>query len=183
MTPRFIYLIPLIVFLILAAYFAIGLKKDPKRLPNALADKPVPDFTLKPIKGRDTKGFAKTDLMGIVSLVNIFGSWCVACRVEHPFLMSLEKAGDVPIHGINWREENPDAGPAWLAQFGDPYTLVGDDPNSRAAIAFGVTGAPETFLIDAHGIVRYKITGPITKEIWENILKPMIDNLRTPGAS
>ena len=172
------FLVPLLVFIVLVIYFALGLTKDPRRLPNMLAEKPVPHFNLKPIKGRDAKGFNSVDLTGNISLVNIFGSWCVACRTEHPLLMKLAKSGYVAIHGIDWREENPNAGLNWLQRFGDPYTLVGDDPDSRAAIAFGVTGAPETFLVDAHGIIRHKITGPITKEIWETTLEPMIDKLR-----
>ena len=144
-----------------------------------LIEKRVPNFQLKPIKARDKKGFANTDLIGSVSVVNVFGSWCIACRIEHPFLMKLAKAGGIQIHGINWREEDPEAGPDWLKKYGDPYTFVGDDPNSRAAIAFGVTGAPESFLVDAQGVIRHKITGPINNEIWESTLKPMIDDLRS----
>ena len=170
MNRRVFFLIPLAVFLVLASYFAVGLTKDPKRLPSMLEGKPVPDFELKPIKGRDNKGFASTDLEGSVALVNIFGSWCVACRAEHPFLMDLKQ------------EEDPDAGAAWLKKHGDPYALVGDDPKSRAAIAFGVTGAPETFLVDAKGVIRHKIVGPLNKKIWENTVEPMIERLRKIGA-
>ena len=183
MNRRLVFLIPLGVFLVLAVYFAVGLTKDPKKLPNMLAGKPVPEFDLPPIKGRGAKGFANTDLADGVSLVNIFGSWCVACRVEHPFLMELKANGAVPIHGIDWREVDADAGPAWLKRFGDPYTLVGDDPKSRAAIAFGVTGAPETFLVDAKGVVRHKVVGPLDQKIWDTTLKPMIEKLRKEGAS
>ncbi|MDP6896204.1 MAG: DsbE family thiol:disulfide interchange protein [Rhodospirillales bacterium] len=183
MNRRVFFLIPLALFLVLAGYFAVGLTKDPKRMPNMLAGKSVPDFDLKPIKGRDTQGFSNTDLKGSVALVNIFGSWCVACQIEHPFLMDLKESEEVTIHGINWREEAPDAGPAWLTKHGDPYALVGDDPKSRAAIAFGVTGAPETFLVDARGVIRHKIVGPLDKELWENTLKPMIEKLRKGGAS
>jgi len=183
MNNRVLFVMPLVVFLVLAGYFAVGLTLDPKKLPNMLAGKPVPDFALKPIKGRDDKGFASADLKKSVSLVNIFGSWCVACQVEHPFLMELKATSDVPIHGIDWREVDPDAGPAWLKKKGDPYALVGDDPRSRAAIAFGVTGAPETFLVDAEGVVRYKVVGPINKALWDDTLKPLIDKLRQGGAS
>ena len=183
MNKRLMFTLPLVVFLVLAGYFAVGLTKDPKKLPNMLAGKPVPAFDLPPIKGRGDKGFANTDLNDGVSLVNIFGSWCVACQVEHPFLMELKASTDVPIHGIDWREVDPDAGPAWLKKKGDPYTLVGDDPKSRAAIAFGVTGAPETFLVDAEGVVRYKVVGPIDKQIWNETLKPLIDKLRAEGNS
>jgi cytochrome c biogenesis protein CcmG/thiol:disulfide interchange protein DsbE len=174
---RIVYLVPLAVFLVLAAYFWVGLGKDPQIIPSVLIDQQVPPFALKPIRGRD-RGFSSDDLPGQVSLVNIFGSWCVACRIEHPFLMKLKADGVVPIHGIDWREKDPNAGPAWLARFGDPYTLVGDDPESKAAIAFGVTGAPETFIVDARGVIRYKQIGPITPEIWENQLWPIVQKLR-----
>ena len=174
---RIVYLVPLAVFLVLAAYFWVGLGKDPQIIPSVLIDQQVPPFALKPIRGRD-RGFSSDDLPGQVSLVNIFGSWCVACRIEHPFLMKLKADGVVPIHGIDWREKDPNAGPAWLARFGDPYTLIGDDPESKAAIAFGVTGAPETFIVDAHGVIRYKQIGPITPEIWENQLWPIVQKLR-----
>ena len=174
---RIVYLVPLAVFLVLAAYFWVGLGKDPQIIPSVLIDQPVPAFALKPIKGREL-GFASDDLPGQVSLVNIFGSWCVACRIEHPFLMKLKADGVVPIHGIDWREKDPDAGPAWLAKYGDPYTLVGDDPDSKAAIAFGVTGAPETFIVDARGVIRYKQIGPITPKIWEKELWPIVQKLR-----
>jgi len=174
---RIVYLVPLAVFLVLAGYFWVGLGKDPQIIPSVLIDQPVPAFALKPIKGREL-GFSSDDLPGQVSLVNIFGSWCVACRIEHPFLTKLKADGVVPIYGIDWREKDPDAGPAWLAKFGDPYTLVGDDPDSKAAIAFGVTGAPETFIVDARGVIRYKQIGPITPQIWERDLWPIVQKLR-----
>ena len=174
---RLVYLVPLAVVLVLAGYFWVGLGKDPHKIPSVLIDQPVPPFALKPIKGRE-HGLASDDLPGQVSMVNIFGSWCVACRIEHPFLMKLKADGVIPIHGIDWREKDPDAGPACLPKYGDPYTLIGDDPNSKAAIAFGVTGAPETFIVDARGVIRYKQIGPITPEIWEKTLWPIVQTLR-----
>jgi cytochrome c biogenesis protein CcmG/thiol:disulfide interchange protein DsbE len=174
---RIVYFVPLAVLLVLAGYFWVGLGKDPHTIPSVLINEPVPPFSLSPIKGRE-RGFASDDLPGQVSLVNVFGSWCVACRIEHPFLMKLKADGVIPIHGIDWREKDPDAGPAWLAKFGDPYTLLGDDPNSKAAIAFGVTGAPESFIVDARGVIRYKQIGPITPEIWERELWPIVQTLR-----
>jgi len=177
MRSRLPYLLPLALFLALAAYFWIGLGHDPAELPSALIDQPVAEFALPPIEGRE-RGFTSEDLRGQVSLVNVFGSWCVACRVEHPFLMQLKQRGAVPIHGIDWREKDRTAGPAWLARHGDPYTLIGDDPDSRAAIAFGVTGAPETFIVDAAGVIRYKQVGPITPEVWEQTLWPIIRRLQ-----
>ncbi len=175
---RLIYVAPLAVFLVIAAFFYKGFDLNPRALPSMLTGQPVPPFDLPPIKGRGDKGFADTDLPGEVSLVNVFGSWCVACQVEHPFLMGLKERGLVPIHGIDWKETDPDAGPRWLKRFGDPYTLVGADPDSRAAIAFGVTGAPETFVVDRAGIVRYKHVGPIDAEDWEDTLWPVIRELR-----
>lgn len=178
MSNRLIFYIPIALFCILSIYLGIGLTLDPKTLPNMLDGKPVPEFKLPPIKNRDKRGFANTDLLGTISLVNIFGSWCVACRKEHPFLMELATEQKVIIHGIDWREEDPSAGSAWLRRFGDPYSLVGDDPQSKAAIALGVTGAPETFLVDQKGVVRYKHIGPINRDIWNSLFWPMIEKLQ-----
>ena len=139
MNRRVWVLLPLLVFAAIAIFFAVGLTKDPRRLDSILINQPIPDFDLPPIKGR-AQGLASADLKGQVSLVNIFGSWCVACQVEHPFLMKIKETKLAPLHGIDWREESPDAGPNWLKRHGDPYTLIGDDPRSKAAIAFGVTG-------------------------------------------
>ena len=177
MLRRLPYLLPLIVLAGLAGYFWSGLGRDPNVLPSVLIDKPLPELALPPIAGRE-RGLASADLKGQVSLLNIFGSWCVACQVEHPFLMQLKAEGTVPIHGINWRERDEAAGPAWLKRLGDPYTLIGADPDSRAAIGLGVTGAPETFIIDAAGVIRYKHIGPITKENWEKQLWPIVERLR-----
>jgi cytochrome c biogenesis protein CcmG/thiol:disulfide interchange protein DsbE len=173
---RLLYLLPLLVFLGLAGYFWAGLGRDPAVLPSVLIDRPVPAFDLPPIEGRE-RGLSSADLRGDVSLVNVFGSWCAACRIEHPVLMRLKAEGDVPIHGIDWREKNRTDGPAWLARYGDPYTLIGDDPESRAAIALGVTGAPETFVVDADGVIRYKHVGPVTQEVWEERLWPIVERL------
>jgi cytochrome c biogenesis protein CcmG/thiol:disulfide interchange protein DsbE len=174
---RLLFLLPLAVFLGLAGYFWAGLGRNAQTLPSVLIDQPVPPFALPPIEGR-TRGLTSDDLKGEVSLVNIFGSWCVACQVEHPFLMALAAKRKVPIHGINWRERDVRAGPAWLARLGDPYTLIGADPLSEAAIALGVTGAPETFIVDAAGVIRYKHIGPITPETWEKTLWPIVLRLR-----
>lgn len=174
---RLVFILPLIAFAVMAVYLAVGLTKDPRLLPSVLIDQEVPPFDLAAIEGRD-KGFNHGDLLGEVSLVNIFGSWCVACRIEHPFLMKIKEKKWAPLHGIDWREDNRQAGPAWLARFGDPYTLIGDDPQSKAAIAFGVTGAPETFVVDKRGFIRYKHVGPLTQDLWDKTLQPMIEELR-----
>ena len=180
---RLVFLLPLVVFLVIGTYLGIGLTLDPQKLPSMLEGEPVPSFNLKPLEGRDDAGFASADLKGEVSLVNVFGSWCVACRVEHPFLMRIKENGWVPVHGIDWREPDRTAGPNWLRQHGDPYTLIGDDPNSQAAIAFGVTGAPETFLVDRAGVIRYKHVGPINQKVWDETLWPLIQHLRTESGS
>ncbi len=179
---RLMFFVPVIVFMTLAIYFAIGLTKDPSRLPSVLIDTPVEDFQLLPIKGRANPdrewGLETVDFKGEVSLVNIFGSWCISCQIEHPFLMQVKENTDVPIHGIDWREKNPDDGPNWLARKGDPYTLIGDDPDSKGSIAFGVTGAPETFVIDKNGVIRYKLIGPMDLKIWNETIFPIIEELR-----
>ena len=174
---RLLYVLPLGVFLILAVYFAVGLGKDPRKMEQMLINQPIPPLDLAAIQGRD-KGIKTEDFMGQVTLVNIFGSWCVSCQVEHPFLMKLKEANAVPIYGIDWREKSAEAGPAWLRRYGDPYTLVGDDPESKAAIAFGVTGAPESFIVDQKGIIRYKHVGPINEQNWSETLFPIIEELR-----
>ncbi|MBC8268986.1 MAG: DsbE family thiol:disulfide interchange protein [Rhodospirillaceae bacterium] len=174
---RLMYLLPLAIFLVIAGYFAKGLTLNPRDMPSMLIDQEVPPFDLKPIKGQ-VRGLSSEDLKGQVTLVNIFGSWCVACLAEHPMLMKIAEQKLVSIYGIDWREKNPDDGPNWLARRGDPYTLIGDDPQSKAAIAFGVTGAPETFFVDRRGFIRYKHVGPITPENWESTLWPIVQELR-----
>ncbi|TCS63645.1 DsbE family thiol:disulfide interchange protein [Varunaivibrio sulfuroxidans] len=174
---RLVFLVPLGIFAVLVVYFAVGLTKDPKILPSVLINREVPPFDLPAIQG-PFKGFANRDLIGQVTLVNVFGSWCIACRAEHPFLVQIKSQGAVPIYGIDWREVNRVDGPAWLARLGNPYTRVGDDPDSAVAIAFGVTGAPESFIVDKKGVIRYKQIGPITPEAWDRTMLPLIRELQ-----
>lgn len=174
---RMMFLLPLVVFMVIGVYFAIGLTKDSRKLPSVLINQTIPEFSLAPIKGRD-RGLSSEDLKGQVSLVNFWGSWCIACKIEHPFLMKIKEENLVPLHGVNWREVDPDDGPDWLKKYGDPYTLIGDDPKSKAAIAFGVYGAPETFIIDAAGIIRHRFAGPMNQKVWDESLWPIIQGLR-----
>ncbi|GEO81045.1 DsbE family thiol:disulfide interchange protein [Pararhodospirillum oryzae] len=174
---RWLYFLPLVVLVLLSALFLVGLDRDPRFLPSELINRPLPEFALEPVPGRG-RPLESAALKGDVSLVNIFGSWCIACRAEHPMLLAIQREGVVRIHGVDWREKFPEDGAAWLAQHGDPYDRVGLDPDSALVIDLGVTGAPETFVIDAQGVVRYKVTGPITPEIWEKELKPLIAHLR-----
>lgn len=174
---RLLFLLPLVGFLALVAVFKWGLNHDPRLLPSMLIDRPVPEMALAPLPGRPAdSGLATADLKGRVSLVNIYGSWCIACVQEHPNLVELKKAG-VTIHGIDWRDD-PAEGAKWLQKHGDPYDRVGADPApGRAAIDFGVTGAPETFVVDRNGVIRYKHIGPITPEVWTSILSPIVQEL------
>ena len=171
-----IFIAPLAIFVGLMGYFAVGLQRDPSVIPTVLLDTPVPEFSLPAIKGRDA-GLSSDDLKGDVTLVNIFGSWCVACRYEHPLLMELSRTGAIPIMGLDWKDP-PGAGAAWLERHGDPYAKIGDDAAGRVAIDFGVTGAPETFVVDKVGRIRYKHIGPITEDSWRNTIAPIIEELR-----
>ena len=137
----------------MAVYFGIGLTKDPRILPSALIDQPVPDFKLPALKP-EKPGLATGDLKGEVALVNVFASWCVPCRAEHP-LMQLAKMGDVNIHAINWKDQRK-AAVDWLDELGDPYARIGFDLENKAGIEWGVYGVPETYVIDREGRIRYK---------------------------
>ena len=175
---RLLFLLPLVGFLALAAMFKWGLGHDPRTLPSMLIDRPVPEMALAALPGRpEGSGLTTAHLKGRVSLVNIFGSWCIACVQEHPYLMQIKKSGIVPIYGIDWRDD-PVEGARWLAKNGDPYDRVGIDPApGRTAIDFGVTGAPESFIVDKDGVIRYKHIGPITPDNWQSTLLPIIREL------
>lgn len=175
---RLLYLLPVALFGVLALFFMKGLTMNPRDIPSVLINRPVPEMNLAPLPGRgDNTGLATADLKGRVSLVNIYGSWCIACVQEHPYLMKIKQMGVVPIHGIDWRDD-PVEGAKWLKKHGDPYDRVGVDPApGRTAIDFGVTGAPETFVVDKAGIIRYKHIGPVNAEVWEKTLLPIIKEL------
>ena len=170
------YLGPLFVFAALVVILGIGLTLDPRKVPSPLIGKPVPQFSLPPVKGR-ALGLASANLKGEVSLVNVFASWCVACREEHPIFMDLRNRGVVPIHGLNYKDK-PDDGARWLDELGDPYTRTGADLDGRVAIDWGVYGVPETFVIDRNGRIAYKQIGPITPRILDEKLLPLIEQLR-----
>ncbi len=173
---RLMVLLPVLVFLGLAVAFAYGLTRNPRELPSALIGKPVPQFSLPPVKGR-TLGLSSVDLVGEVSLVNVFASWCLSCRYEHPFFMQLKAQGTVPIHGINYKDK-PDDAAEWLDTMGDPYTRTGADIDGRVAIDWGVYGVPETFVIDKQGRIAFKQVGPINREILDEKILPLIERLR-----
>ena len=169
-------LVPLAVFLVVGVFLAIGLTLNPREIPSPLIGKPVPEFSLPPVQGR-TLGLSSADLKGEVSLVNVFASWCVACRAEHPLLTELKQKGVVPIHGLNYKDRPEDA-EKWLDELGDPYTRTGADINGRVAIDWGVYGVPETFVIDRNGRIAHKVIGPLTPQMLQDTVLPLIRELR-----
>ena len=172
---RAIFILPLVLFGALAIAFWVGLHRDPSKLPSQLINRPVPEFALPPVREGD-QGLVTADLKGEPALLNVFASWCVPCRLEHPVLMRLDAEG-VPIHGIDWKE-TPADGAAWLTEHGDPYLRAGNDEPGRTGIDLGVTGVPETFVVDRHGRVRYKHIGPVTPDDWEDTIGPLMRRLR-----
>jgi len=167
--------VPVTIFVLLTLLLGWGLTTDPKTLPSVLIGKPVPVFSLQPVQGR-TLGLANTDLKGEVSLVNVFASWCTACRAEHPLFMKLKARNVVPIHGLNYKDRPQDAA-RWLDTLGDPYTRTGADQNGRVGIEWGVYGVPETFVISKDGRIMYKHIGAVTPKILEEKLIPLIRRL------
>jgi cytochrome c biogenesis protein CcmG/thiol:disulfide interchange protein DsbE len=172
----FRYLIPLVVFVVVAGFLWVGLKLNPSVVPSPYIDKPAPEFSL-PLLNNPELQFAKQDMLGRVWLMNVWGSWCPACATEHPLLVQYARSGQVPILGFNWRDD-PAAAKAWLAQRGDPYEINIMDRDSKSAIDFGVYGAPETFVIDKQGVIRHKVIGPITPNHLQECLIPLVQKLQ-----
>lgn len=168
--------LPLAVFAVVAVFLGIGLTMNPRNIPSPLIGKPVPEFSLPPVKGR-TLGLATADLRGQVSLVNVFASWCVACREEHPLWMEVGQSGVVALHGLNYKDK-PDDAQAWLDQLGDPYTRTGADIKGRVGIDWGVYGVPETFVVDRDGRIAYKHIGAVTPEVLRDKLMPLVAKLQ-----
>lgn len=173
---RLLLFIPLGLFAVMALYFALGLREDPGEIPSQLIDRDLPAFDLPPIEGFET-GLASRDLTGQVSLLNVFGSWCPPCAIEHPMLMQISRSGLLPIYGIDWKDP-PGAGAAWLERNGNPYSRIGNDAEGRVAIDLGITGAPETFIVDRAGRVRYRHVGVIDEDVWQTTLRPLIEHLQ-----
>ena len=173
---RSAFLVPLLVFAALAALLAAGLTLNPREIPSPLVGKPVPQFELPPVRGR-ALGLATADLKGQVSIVNVFASWCLSCKDEHPVFMQMQRERLVPIHGLNYKDRPEDAH-KWLEEMGDPYTRTGADLDGRVAIEWGVYGVPETFVIDRQGRIAYKHIGPITPKLLDETLRPLIARLR-----
>ena len=182
--PRgWLTLVPVAVFLILAAIFYRGLSGNPADVPSVLINKPVPEFTLAPIEGLDLPGLASADLAkGAVTLVNVWASWCVPCREEHPLLMDLSRREHLKVVGINYKDD-PENARRFLMTLGIPFAQVGADPNGRAAVDWGVYGVPESFLIDGKGTIRLKWIGPLSQEALTIQIIPKIEELRRVGGS
>jgi cytochrome c biogenesis protein CcmG, thiol:disulfide interchange protein DsbE len=167
--------ITLAVFLALIALLAVGLRLNPREVPSPLVGKPAPAFSL-PQLYEPGKSFSNRDMAGKVWLLNVWASWCVACREEHPVLLDLARAKTIPIYGLNYKDERKDGIP-WLRQMGDPYVLSIYDIEGRLGIDYGVYGVPETFLIDKKGVIRYKRIGPVTEEVLKEKILPMAAEL------
>jgi cytochrome c biogenesis protein CcmG/thiol:disulfide interchange protein DsbE len=168
--------IPLAVFVVLVGFLFVGLFLNPREVPSPLIGKPAPQFTLNQLH-QPGKTLGTPDMKGQVWLLNVWASWCVSCREEHPLLVELGKAKLVPIIGLNYKDE-PAAGMKWLAQNGDPYNLSVVDRDGAVGIDFGVYGVPETFVIDKQGTIRFKQIGPITVEALEKKIIPLVRELQ-----
>ncbi len=206
------FLWPLIVFIILAVFLGIGLNLDPHEVPSPFIGKPAPEFSLPVLSAADNangagkegeapvKHFSPHDMKGKVWLLNVWSSWCVSCRVEHPYLVRLAKDGTLPIIGFNYKEVRGDTelnadkldadaemalaqkrARAWLAQRGDPYQLTVLDIDGRVGIDYGVYGVPETYLIDKEGIIRMKHIGPLTEEVVKEKIMPLLEKRQGQG--
>ena len=177
--PRrpWLYLLPIAIFASIGILLYLGLYRDPTLVPSPLIGKPVPEFGLGPVQGREL-GLSSQDLEGEVTLVNVFASWCVACRDEHPLFLDLDREGVIPIHGLNYKD-TPDDAAAWLDALGDPYTRIGADLDGRVGLDWGVYGVPETFVVDRNGHIAYKHIGPVTPRVRDEIILPLVRALRT----
>ncbi|HZT63726.1 MAG TPA: DsbE family thiol:disulfide interchange protein [Burkholderiales bacterium] len=169
------FAIPIAIFVALLALLGIGLKLDPREVPSPLIGKPAPHFEL-PELHQAARTFSERDMLGKVWVLNVWASWCVSCREEHPVLLDLAASGAVPVYGLNYKDRRED-GLAWLKGMGDPYKISIFDFDGRVGIDYGVYGVPETYVIDKSGIIRYKRIGPLTPEIVKEKLLPLVREL------
>jgi cytochrome c biogenesis protein CcmG/thiol:disulfide interchange protein DsbE len=171
------FLVPLAIFIVLVAFLAVGLGLNPREVPSPLINKPAPAFLLPQLHQPD-KTFSQQDMQGKVWLLNVWASWCVSCREEHPLLVELARTNVVPVYGLNYKDKPEDA-LAWLRQFGDPYALSIIDRDGRVGIDYGVYGVPETFVIDKQGAIRYKQIGPVTPAALKDKILPLVKDLQS----
>jgi len=170
------FLLPLGFFVVLVGFLYVGLFRDPHEVPSPLVDKPAPAFKLAQLND-PSKQLGPADLKGQVWLLNVWASWCVSCRVEHPLLVELAKTNVVPVIGLNYKDTNA-LGKRWLAENGDPYQASVVDADGRVGIDWGVYGVPETFVVDKNGVIRYKQIGPITQESLKDKILPLVRELQ-----
>ncbi len=170
------FILPLVIFLVLAGFLYVGLGLDPHEVPSPLIDKPAPAFSL-PQLDDSSKRFSTEEMKGKVWLLNVWASWCVSCKEEHPFLMSLAQRNVVPIYGLDYKDKQMD-GQMTLRQAGNPYTLVAMDTDGRIGIDYGVYGVPETYVIDKQGVIRYKQIGPVTPQSINEKILPLVAELQ-----
>ena len=171
------YLAPLLVFLLLVVVLALGFGlKDPHLLPSELIDRPFPSFELSELNN-SKPSLTEQDLKGEVSLVNVWATWCPACVVEHPVLVELGRKNAVRLIGVNYKDD-PVKARVWLQQKQDPYDFIIVDQDGRLGIDLGVYGAPETFLVDADGVIQHKFVGAVTMDVWKSEFEPLVEFLR-----
>ena len=167
--------IPLALFIVLVVFLLVGLRRDPHEVPSPLINKSAPDFQL-PQLGKPNATLSAKDMRGKVWLLNFWGTWCIACREEHPLLVEYAKTGVVPIYGVDYKDDRA-AAMQWLNEFGNPYALTLFDVDGRTSIDYGVYGAPESYLIDRNGVIRFKQIGPITQDVWDKQIVPLAKQL------
>lgn len=175
------YILPAVIFAVIAGLFYKGLFLDPSEVPSPLVGKPVPEFELPalPLDGEESvPGLSTADLKGAPALVNVFASWCIPCKAEHPLLRRLSDGKTIAIYGINYKDKPEDA-IAWLRELGNPYERIGVDADGRVSIDWGVYGVPETFIVDADGIIRYRHVGPLTLRDLDETILPIIEGLES----
>ncbi len=170
------FLLPLVAFIVLVAFLLVGLNLNPRKIPSPLIGKPAPEFQLQQLYEPE-KTLASKDNLGKVWLLNVWASWCAACREEHPLLIQLANSGVVPIYGLNYKDKR-DLALQWLDRFGDPYIVSIVDPDGRVGIEYGVYGVPETYVIDKTGIIQYKQIGPVTVDVLEKTILPLVKGLQ-----
>lgn len=169
------FLLPLGLFIALVVFLGVGLGLNPREIPSPFIGKPAPAFQLTQLHAPD-KTISPQDMLGKVWLLNVFASWCVSCRVEHPVFMDLARQNVVPIVGLNYKDKR-EAGVGWLRQFGNPYAVSAFDSDGRIGIDYGVYGVPETFVIDKLGVIRMKHIGPVSAEALTDKILPLIKEL------
>jgi cytochrome c biogenesis protein CcmG/thiol:disulfide interchange protein DsbE len=174
------YIVPLVVFLGVSAFLLKGLDLNPREVPSPFINKPAPTFSLQKLHEPETR-FGTNDMLGKVWLLNVWASWCVACRSEHPLLVQLSRANLVPIYGLNYKDV-PTEGKQWLQQLGNPYVASMIDYEGKVGIDYGVYGVPETFVIDKQGIIRHKVIGPVTPSALDKCVLPLVKKLQEASA-